>query len=429
MSLKELGFRLLSAPYELIFKEKMDDEAQKFILGTSYVGIATAFGALFTLAFSIIAARALGPSNFGVLGLITTMGTILAISMIAVSTPMIKYGSEVSDHFAQVGIISTSYILIALVTAASIVIYAFFSAPLSYLFGVSTELFFFALFLAVTSTLYQLTTNSLRVFFKMRAYALLTAAQSVILLAAFLALISKNLTSWELAAYSYYLSYAVIGFILVVYLKDYIKLRFERSWAKKIVHYSLLALPGGVAATFMGVDRLLINKFMTTAAVGIYAAYFMPSITVAVMLWMIINAAFFPYASKSNDKLAILRRVSKAAPYLAALIVPSVLLLQWIVFFFYGRQYPFSWEIALFFAIAATMAFFYQALSWLMASEGTRGAKVNTLSSIIALIVLVGFDVVLIPLIGILGAAITLIFAYLIAAFYLLSKRRVLSAN
>ncbi|HYC19713.1 MAG TPA: hypothetical protein VEF35_03720, partial [Candidatus Bathyarchaeia archaeon] len=124
-----------------------------------------------------------------------------------------------------------------------------------------------------------------------------------------------------------------------------------------------------------------------------------------------------------------LRRVSKATPYLAAAIAPSVLLLEWIIFFFYGRQYPFSWEIALFFAIAATMAFFYQALSWLVASEGTRGAKVNTLSSVIALIVLVGFDVVLIPLIGILGAAITLIFAYLIAAFYLLSNRRILSAN
>jgi hypothetical protein len=144
---------------------------------------------------------------------------------------------------------------------------------------------------------------------------------------------------------------------------------------------------------------------------------------------MVINAAFFPYASKSDDKLAILRRVNKAAPYIAALLAPSVLLLEWIVFFLYGRQYPFSWEIALFFAIAATMGFFYQALSWLMASEGTRGAKVNTLSSIIALIVLVGFDVVLIPLIGILGAAITLVFAYLIAALYLLSKRRVLSAN
>jgi O-antigen/teichoic acid export membrane protein len=64
-----------------------------------------------------------------------------------------------------------------------------------------------------------------------------------------------------------------------------------------------------------------------------------------------------------------------------------------------------------------------------MASEGTRGAKVNTLSSVIGLIALIGLDVVLIPLIGILGAAITLVFAYLIAALYLLSKRRVLSAN
>jgi len=429
VTVKELGLRLLSVLYELIFKEKMDDQARSFVLSTSYVGIGTVVGSLFTLAFSIIAARALGPGNFGILGLVTTVGTILAISMIAASTPMIKYGSEVQDHRVQVTLISTAYILIAVVTVASACIFVLFSAPLSYLFGVTAEVFFFALFLAVTSTFYQLTTNSLRVFFKMRAYALLTAAQSVILLAAFLAFISKNLTSWELAAYSYYLSYAVIGFILVVYLKDYIKLRFERSWAKKIVHYSLLALPGGVAATFMGVDRILINKFTTTADVGIYNAYFLPSITVAVLLWMVINAAFFPYASKSDDKLAILRRVNKAMPYLAAALAPSVLLLEWIVFFLYGRQYPFSWEIALFFAIAATMAFFYQALSWLMASQGTRGATVNTLSSIIALIVLVGFDVVLIPRIGILGAAITLVFAYLVAASYLLSRRRVLSAN
>jgi O-antigen/teichoic acid export membrane protein len=262
----------------------------------------------------------------------------------------------------------------------------------------------------------------------MRAYALLTAAQALILFAAFLTFVSNGMKSWESAAYSYYLSYVIIGVILIIYLKDYIKLRFERSWAKKIVHYSLLALPGGVAGTFMGVDRILINKFMTTADVGIYNAYFV-SITVAVMLWMVINAAFFPYASKSDDKLAILRNARKATPYLAASIALSVFLLEWIIFFFYGRQYPFNWEIALFFAIAATMAFFYQLLSWLMASEGARGAKVNTFSSIIALIALVGLDVVLIPLIGILGAAITLVFAYLIAAFYLLSKRHVLSAN
>ena len=152
----------------------------------------------------------------------------------------------------------------------------------------------------------------------MRAYALLTAAQSVVLLAAFLIFISKDMMSWESAAYSYFLSYAVIGFILVIYLRDYIKLRFERPLAKKIMHYSLLALPGALAGSFMGVDRILINKFMTTADVGIYNAYFLPSITLATLLWTIINAAFFPYASKSEDKLALLLKINKATPYLAA---------------------------------------------------------------------------------------------------------------
>ena len=429
MPLKELGFRLLSASYELVFKEKMGTEARKLILGTSYVGISTMFGALLALTFSILGARILGPGNFGNLGLVTTVGAILTISMQVSLTPMIKYGSEAQDHFARASIISTSYVLIVLLTAASTGAYVLFSAPLSYVFGVPAELFFFALFFAVTSTFFQLTLNSLRILLKMRAYALLTVAQSVVLLAAFLIFISKDMKSWESAAYSYYLSYAVIGFILVVYLRDYIKLRFERSWAKKVMHYSLIALPGAVAGIFMGVDRILINKFMTTADVGIYNAYFLPSITVAFMLWTVINAAFFPYASKSDDKAAILRHASKAAPYLAASLTPLVLLFEWILFFLYGRQYPFSWEIALFFAIAATMSFFYLALSWLMASEGTRGAKVNTLSSVIGLIALIGLDVVLIPLIGILGAAITLVFAYLIAALYLLSKRRVLSAN
>ncbi|MGP8012552.1 MAG: oligosaccharide flippase family protein [Halobacteriota archaeon] len=427
--LKELGFRLLSASYELIFKEKMGNEARKLILSTSYVGIGMVFGILFSVTFSILGARILGPTNFGNLGLVTTVGTILSLSVVVGPIAMIKYGAETQNHFARVSIVSASYILIALLTAASTCVYVLFSASLSQLFGLSTELFFFALFLTVTSTFYALTTNTLRVFFKMKTYALLNAAQSVILLVVFLAFISNGMKSWESAAYSYYLSYAVIGFILVIYLRDYIKLRFERSWAKKITHYSLLALPGAVAISFMGVDRILINKFLTTSDVGIYNAYFLPSITTAVTLWTVINVAFFPYASKSADRLAILHQANKAAPFLAASLTPSVLLLTWIFFVLYGRQYPFSWEIALFFAIAATMAFFYQFLSWLMASEGMRGAKVNTLSSIIALIVLFSLDVVLIPLIGLLGAAATLVFAYLIAALYLLSKRRVLSAD
>ena len=62
---------------------------------------------------------------------------------------------------------------------------------------------------------------------------------------------------------------------MVVYLREYIKLRFEGAWAKKIVHYSLIAIPGAVAGSYAGAHRILIDKF-TTADVEIYNAYFLP---------------------------------------------------------------------------------------------------------------------------------------------------------
>jgi O-antigen/teichoic acid export membrane protein len=62
-----------------------------------------------------------------------------------------------------------------------------------------------------------------------------------------------------------------------------------------------------------------------------------------------------------------------------------------------------------------------------MASVGTSGAKVNTMSSILSFMVLIALDVILIPLIGISGAALTLIFAYLAPAVFLYSKRGLLT--
>ncbi len=103
--------------------------------------------------------------------------------------------------------------------------------------------------------------------------------------------------------------------------------------------------------------------------------------------------------------------------------MPLFVLVERIAFFLYGYQYPLSWELAFFFALAATSTFFYQCYSWLIASEGPRGAQINARSSIIAFVVLISLDVVLIPLIGILGAILTLIVAYLIPVFYLISHR------
>lgn len=429
MSFKEFASRLVSLPYELIFKQQISRDAANLLKGTSYVAIGTLSGALLTLAFNILGARILGPENFGNLALIGTIGTILQLSMGISLIPMIKYASGARNNNEQALIISTAYIQMAFLTVASVVVYVLLSSPLSYVFGTSVTLYLFALMYAVALMFFGFTINSLRIFFKMKTYALLNVAQSAIVLIVFLSFISSDVRSWQSAAYSLIISYVVISFISLVYLRKYMTLRLDRFWSKRILRYVRFALPGTVAVAFLGVDKILINILRSTADVGIYNAYFLTSLSIASMLWGIINVAFFPYASKSNDRAAILVKINKAAPYLAVSLVPLFMLLGRIVFILYGRQYSFSWELAFFFALAATSVFFYGCYSWLMASEGTRGAKVNAFSSIIALVVLVGFDVVLIPLIGILGAAITLILTYLTATFYLASRGHILSES
>jgi O-antigen/teichoic acid export membrane protein len=426
MPFKDFGYRSFNALYELIFKEKMTPEIQQFFTGISYVAIGTLFGSLLTFVFNALAARILGPTNFGNLALVTTVSVILSVPMGICLVGGLKYGSEVLDDSARSRIISTYSLQTALLTVGSIAIFFLFSGQLSNVFGISAELYLFAIAYGAIVTFCLYTMNLLRSLFKIRAVALLSALQSVIVLAAFLIFVSTNMRSWQAAVFSLYIGYAVSTAIFVVYLRQYIKLQFDWFWSRKLVSYAVAALPGGIAGAFIGVDRILINKFITTAAVGTYNAYYLPSITVALALWSIFNVAFFPLASKSRDKLSIFRKVNKAAPYLAAALLPLIVILEFIIFILYGSQYHFSAELGLLFAFAATTCFFYSCYSYLMASEGISGAKVNTVSTIIALAVIIGLNVILLPLIGIAGAAVALICAYLTAFLYLVSRWRVL---
>ena len=114
-------------------------------------------------------------------------------------------------------------------------------------------------------------------------------------------------------------------------------------------------------------------------------------------------------------------------PYLA-LFVPVILIVEGITFSFWA-SYPFSIQLALIFGIAATVYIVYECYGWLIVSQGVDGVKVNTISNVIALVVLLSLDVLLIPLIGITGAALALIFRFLITTIFLYSRRHVLDTR
>ena len=339
MSPTEFASRLLSKPYELIFKEQLEQRTAEFFLSTSYVAVGTLFGSALTFIFLIIGAHILGPQGFGDLSLLLSIGPIVAISMGLNLVATVNYASGAPDDSARTRILSTASIEALLLVTASTTILALLSPQLSYLLGVSAAVFIFAVAYGVAVTCFMLAMNALRVLFSMKAYALSNAAQSVVCLALFLALVTDGMKSWQSAAYALSASNLAVSLIVIFYVRAHLTRQFDWHWARVIMRYSFFAAPGLIAVALMGLDRLLINIFMTTAAVGLYNAYFLSSITVAAGLWGIINATFFPYASRSTDKLALLLKINKVVPYFGVVLVPLIVCAEVIAFVFYGHQY------------------------------------------------------------------------------------------
>ena len=169
-SLRQFGYRLLSASYELIFKEEMGRAAQRFFVRTSQVAVGTLAGALVTLVFSIIAARALGPDEFGSFSITVTVSVILAVLMGLSMAPMIKYASGAQNEAIRVRIISTASIQIALLTVALAAIFVLLTSQLSRIFGISAALFLFSVAYAGISAFFALMMSPLRILSRIKAY-------------------------------------------------------------------------------------------------------------------------------------------------------------------------------------------------------------------------------------------------------------------
>jgi len=336
----------------------------------------------------------------------------------------VNYGSGAHDDSSRTKILSTASIEALLLVTASSLVFAVLSPQLSYLLGVSAAVFLFAVAYGIAVTCYTLAMNALRVLFSMKAYALSTAAQSALCIGIFLVFVVSDMKSWQSAAYALSASNLVVSLIVILYVRAHLTRQFDWYWARKIMRYSFFAAPGLIAVAFMGLDRIFINIFMTTAAVGLYNAYFLPSITIAATLWGIINTTFFPYASRSNDKLALLVKINKVIPYLAVVLVPLIVCAEIIAFVLYGKQYPLSLQLSFFFALAATAYVVFLSYTWLAASVGASGAKMSAFCNVLALLLLISLDIILIPRIGILGASITLIFSYLVPTVFLYSRKQ-----
>ncbi len=398
---------ILSFFYEKVLHEQMNEEVENFAKTLSFVGFGTVISTVFSFLFTVLGGRMLGPSGYGSFTLVQSIAMILYIPMLlGFNTAMIKYCAETTDQDRRSQIISTTYIIVVFLTAISIILYVIFLTQLTVSFSVNQEIVWLSIIFSVFFVFYTLITSTLRGLHLMKGFALFQPIFGITLLSTFFIFVYVQPPSFKAMVYANYLAFATIGCIIVIlFLKKYLVFRVDRLWLSTAWRYSYLALIGGLAYTlYSNIDRILINHYMDLESVGIYGVYYYASFAVIGLFSGVFTTVFFPVASKTSDKKSLYHKLTKTIPYLFVFGIPGVLIGEFIILQFFGKDYPIDLTLMIAFAITAILVTWYGILAWFFNSEGVNGVRLTVTGTFIIAIVNIVLNVILIPQMGLIGA-------------------------
>ncbi len=398
---------LFSSLYRRVMGEEMSLEAKNFLKDFSLVTVGSGISTLLTFAFGILGGRFLGPEEYGKYTMLQSAVDFLTIPMvIGISVSMLKYLSATREASQQSRIASTSYFLTIISTIVCVVVFLVLRTQLASLLSVNLSLFYFALVTGVAQVLYTITTCTQRGLGKMTIFALLQPIYGGILLGVFIIFSANKNTSFEAMAYPQLLAFLLVGVIAFITIRKWLHNPvFDRSWTAILSKYAFFALIASFSsAIYTNVGKIFINRYMTLSDVGIYNAYYSPSLNVASIVLITFNLVFFPAASKYEDKKVIFRKIDRLIPLLFVIGIPLVFALELIILKLYGGDYPIDWILMSIFACTAILIVCYGIYSTTFSSEGLKGIMLNNISVVTIALLDVLLSIVLIPRLGLKGA-------------------------
>lgn len=427
MTIKELVTKLAGTAYRRVFNREMSPTEGDFLRSLSWVGAGSFIATAFLAVFSILGGRLLGPEEYGKFTLIQSIAMFLYVPMLmGFDVAMLKYNAEKDELTRQKSITSTTYIVIAGVTAVSVAVMLLFAQPLARLFAATPELFHLSIYFALLYALFTLAQTTLRSVNRMRAFALSQPVCAVILLVAFGVFILLGRLTFEAMVYSRLISYAVTAVVIYfLYTRQYFSFNFDTGWARTLARFASAYIVAGISSVVYGnIGKIIVAHYMTIADVGIYGAYFTATMNIASILWGIFNMVFLPTASRYEDKRPLLHRFNRLVPLIVVLGIPLIMGIGYLILLLYGGEYPFNLLWLALFAVAAVSFIirgFYISLS---TSEGPRGAFLSSIAGVATALVTLGLSLLLVPVIGIAGAMVAAIAGYLIGMVVILWKGR-----
>lgn len=416
---------LTNKVHQIIFHAPISTEVEKLIQIISHLSIGTFVSILFILPYNILSIRILGPEEYGKFILIQSVAMFISIPMAwGYNTALIKYTSETDDVKIKSEIISTAGITIFSLSLVSTIIFFYFTNFFSNFFSIPSDLFYLSIVFALIYIIYIFSTSLLKGFFEIKILSVLQPMYSLTLLIAFLIGVFVFTQSYFAVFLASIIAYGVFAFLTFIILRKKFSFNFNIPIFKKMSHYAFFAAIGGLSFILCtNVDKLLLNKFLTTADVGIYSAYYTAALMVPSLLGTILYTILFPYASKEKNLLVIFQRLDNLFPYFLTIGGALGCLSTFIFLSLFGKEYPVNFLLIFLFAFAGILVFYCGLIEWVINSVGIKGIKMTCGIDVIIAIGNVVLNIILIPIFGLFGAIFSTIIAFSIGLSILIIKR------
>ncbi|MBI2053773.1 MAG: glycosyltransferase [Candidatus Staskawiczbacteria bacterium] len=424
---------LLKKSYETAMGEKISPDVFSFLKQLKYVLFGYGAAAFCVFAFEVVLGRTLGAENYGKYALSSIISLFLSLfCTMGVTIAALKYIAEEKDKLVQKKIVTAAFsIIFFLIFIASLMLFIF-SPFILKPFSISLDIFYPSIAMAAGFSLYTLSVDVMRGLSLIRRLSFFRITYGMIIIFLLVIFLYMGYVSFKTAIWIISFSYFMVFLMAAFSIKDYILFNIDRALVKSLLKYGIYAMIGGPLFVFLPrIGQLFVNKYLTTADLGVYHAYYLSSVNIAMFFYTTFVVVFFPAASKRREKKPILEKLKKLVLFLVLAGSPALFFAQWLILSLYGKGYPLYYPLMAMFAVSGVLISIYGLFGWLFYSKNISGAKLITLITIFVLVINILLNVYLIPVFSLYGAVLAIIFSYSggIAVLFLFQKKLLIGSD
>ncbi len=363
----------------------------------------------------IIMSRDLGPEQYGVFSLLLAIFTIaVQISDFGISTSYVKY---LSENLSKAKEIFSTVIISKIVLSFIVILFLYFLSDYISLFFFKTNIYSkliqFISIAILFHSIYSVIVANYQTKQQFKYFAFMSISHNVLKLLSILFISFSFIQDEHLIYFMYAYSYSLVAILIFLAITNYKNIFFNISFNfyHFIEIYKLgfwIFLSSLLVIFMMRLDLFMLQKLLDSKAVGLFSVVLTIN-NIYILILASLTATLLPKVSNylnNNTVNTYLRKIFSFKRYILVFTVFIIITSPYLIKIIFGTEYIDSILPFQVLAVSYFFSFYASPISLVIISK--NNAYLLSIMNLFQIIIMFVSNLILIPLIGLMGAAISL---------------------